>query len=134
MSQRMAQEERFLIPVYSLLEGFSAWRDIGAGVEVSSLSSGDTLRVKTANTEYRIVLLDPASRSVTVCGGRVFQEPIEATVHGSGCGGAMIYVGWIGIGFQLELLFQTANGQTQNVVTSPVKRLFLERAEPRKPQ
>lgn len=134
MSQAIRPEERFFVPAYSVLEGFSAWRDASDGLELEALSAGDTLRVRTANTEYHIVLLDPSSRSVLVRGGLVFQEPIKATVHGSGCGGAMIHVGWIGIGFQLELLYQTANGQMQNVVTSPVKGLFLERAEPRKPQ
>jgi hypothetical protein len=121
-------EERFAIPAYSLLDNFAEWQASSEGVNLRDLCARDTIGLKTANSEYRIVLIDPLSRRALVQGGKHFLAPTEATLRGSSCGGAMLHLGWIGIGFQFEFVFHLANGQPQDVVTSPVEALYLERA------
>jgi hypothetical protein len=91
------------------------------------LSVRDVIRLRTLNSEYRIVLLDPVKGRVNVQGGSFFTEPTEAVIEGSSCGGALLKAGWIGIGLQLELVYNPAIGRTQTVITSPVEMLFLER-------
>jgi len=72
------------------------------------------------------VLLDPADLRVEVQGGSFFANPTEATIRGATVGGAMLKIGWISVGLQIELVYYPAGNQMQSVVTSPVKKLSLE--------
>lgn len=121
-------EERFAVPAYSLLDKFAEWQALSDGIHLHTLSVQDTIGLKTANSEYRIVLIDPLSHRALVQGGKHLLTPTEATLRGSSCGGAMLHLGWIGLGFRFEFVFYLANGQPQEVVTSPVEALYLESA------
>jgi len=120
-------EKRFTVPGYCLLEGFAALSAASSGVDMQTLYERDVIRLRTLNSEYRIVLLDPAAHRVSVQGGSFFTEPTEAIVRGSSYGGALVKVGWIGIGLQLEFTYHPARGQVESVVTSPIEKFFLER-------
>src|SRR5262245_21074156 len=121
-------ETRFTVPGHCLLEGFTALSAASSGVDMQSLCESDVIRLRTLNSEYRMVLLDPAAHRVSVQGGSFFPEPTEAVVRGSSCGGALVKVGWIGIGLQLEFTYHPARGRAESVITSPVEKFSLERA------
>jgi hypothetical protein len=90
------------------------------------LAVNDAIQVRTENSEYRIVLLDPADLRVEVQGGSFFAEPTKANIRGATVGGAMLKIGWISVGLQVEIVYSPARNQMQRVVTSPVKKLSLE--------
>lgn len=119
-------EMNFTVPGYCLLEGFAALGAATSGLDLRKLSVRDVIRLRTLNSEYRMVLLDPSTRRVSVQGGSFFTEPTDAVVEGSSCGGALLKAGWIGIGLQLELVYSPAVGRTQNIITSPIEMFFLE--------
>jgi len=119
-------EMKFTVPGYYLLEGFAALGAATSGLDLRKLSVRDVIRLRTLNSEYRMVLLDPPTRRVSVQGGSFFTEPTEAVVEGSSCSGALLKAGWIGIGLQLELVYSPAVGRTQNIITSPVEMFSLE--------
>jgi hypothetical protein len=115
------------VPGYGSLEGFTAISASLASLDFRRLKPGDVVFLETLNSEYKLVLIDPPAQRATVEGGRVFTGPTEATVCGSSCGGALLKVGWIVIGFQLEFLCHPAFEPARSVVTSSVERLRLER-------
>jgi hypothetical protein len=120
-------DRRFTVPGYAMLEGFAEISTTSDGVDVGRLTAGDLIHLRTLNSEYRIVLLDPAAGRVTVEGGQLFPVPTTAVIRGSGCGGAMLRVGWIGIGLQLELDCCWTLDQPSSVITSPIEGFLLER-------
>ena len=72
------------------------------GVAIDSLAPGTTLVVTTHNSYYRLViLLDPSV--VLIRGGTMFPEATVVRLHGSTAGGGALNVGWILVGFQLEM-------------------------------
>ena len=119
---------KFTVPGYAVLEGFTELSNASEGLDVYSLVPGDLIHLRTLNNEYRIVLLDPSAGRVTVEGGQLFPSPTTAVIRGSGCGGAMLRVGWIGIGLQLEFDYCLTLGQQLSVITSPIAGLALERS------
>lgn len=90
------------------------------GMEFSTLSPFDTICLRTVNSEYRILLLDPKQGRALVEGGPYFAEPIEATLSGSTFGGSTLKVGWIGVGLRLEIW---TNGKWTR--TSPVQSILV---------
>jgi len=74
---------------------------------LAALQRSDTVFVQTRSSNYRIVLLDPRSGRALVQGGRYLEQPIEATIAGSGFGGPILKLGSIDVGFRLEI---SANG------------------------
>jgi hypothetical protein len=121
-------EMQFVVPRDCLLEGFV---DLGAtkgGVCLRDLTARDVIDLRTVNHGYRIILLDPFERIASIQGGDFFADPTEVIVRGSSLGGAMLRIGWIGLGFQLELVFFPASGKTESIITSPVERLYLMRS------
>ena len=123
-------ETLFTVPKQYLLEGFVELSASSRGVDLHRLAVNDAIQVRTENSEYRIVLLDPADLRVEVQGGSFFAKPTEATIRGATVGGAMLKIGWISIGLQVELVYYPARNQMQSVVTSPVKKMSLECARP----
>ena len=92
------------------------------GLLLTNLSPFDTVRVQTHNSDYRIFLLDPKTGRALVEGGSHFPEPVEAVVYGSTLGSSMPRVGWIGIGYRIEMWIN------ENILsTSPVKSVKVER-------
>jgi len=123
-------ETLFTIPRQCLLEGFVELNASSRGVDLHRLAVNDAIRVRTENSEYRIVLLDPGDLRVEVQGGSFFSKPTEATIRGATIGGAMLKIGWIGVGLQVELVYYPQRNQMQSVVTSPVQKLSFECARP----
>ena len=119
----MKESQVHTIPRYCSLDGFAELSSVD-GVAISAMTSFDTLRATTLNSEYYFFVLEPETGKALVQGGRFFEHPVEATVSGSTFGGCMLKMGWIGVGLRIEICL---NGQ--RIVTSPVKSLHLERSE-----
>jgi RNA polymerase-binding transcription factor DksA len=92
------------------------------GVALETLQRFDTVQVQTANSHYRIFLLDPRSGRALVEGGRHFIEPVEALIRGSNIQGSTLGCGWIGIGLRIEMWVE---GKLAS--TSPVKSIHVQR-------
>jgi hypothetical protein len=90
-------------------------------LELATLLPFDTIIVRTANSEYRIVLLDPVTGRALLEGGRQLSGPIEVMVLGSSLGDMLPRVGWIGVGFRME-----ACANDGYIRTSPVQSLSVE--------
>jgi hypothetical protein len=104
------------------LDGFIEMNEKLEGVALRELFPFDTICVRTYNSDYRVLLLEPETGRALVQGGRFFAEPAEAVVDGSTFGGCMIKPGWIGLGLRLEI---RVNGQA--IITSPVQAIRVER-------
>jgi hypothetical protein len=94
------------------------------GVTLIELEAYDMIHARTRNSDYEIFLLDPKSGLALVRGGECFAEPVEATVSGSTFGGSMLKLGWLGVGFRMEIF---VNGD--RAVTSPIQSLRVERID-----
>jgi cyclohexyl-isocyanide hydratase len=72
------------------------------GVAIDALEPGTTLVVNTRNSQYRFVtLFEPCL--VLVRGGAMFPEATNVRLEGATAGGSAVKVGWILVGFQMEL-------------------------------
>ncbi len=107
------------MPRRATLEGFIAQMTASSGVGLNSLKPLTTLVVTTQNSTYRIVVRGGAT--VLVKGGRFFPEFTGAWLAGSGFGGSLLKLGWIGVGLRMELL---SGGRS--IVTSPVRLIAVE--------
>lgn len=85
-------------------------------VVLETLNPFDTILLRTQNSEYRILLLDPRSGRALVEGGDYIDEPSEALVMGSAAPGEEFKAGTISIGSRMEMW---VNGQA--LLTSPIK-------------
>lgn len=84
------------------LEGFALSLVAAKGVALDSLEPGTTIVVNTRNSQYRFVILfDPCL--VLVKGGAMFPEPTVVRLEGASAGGSALKVGWILVGFQIEM-------------------------------
>jgi len=92
-----------------------------AGVPLETLTPFDTILVRTLNSEYRILLLNPNTGRSLVDGLQQFAGPIDAVVYGSTYGGTTFKVGFIGVGLRLEMWVQD-----KLVSTSPVQSIRVE--------
>jgi hypothetical protein len=91
------------------------------GVELKTLNRYDAIIVRTANSLYRIFLLDPETGRALLEGGRHITEPVEAIIIGSSFGGSVVRTGWIGVGLRID-----AWAGDKYIRTSLVKSLRLE--------
>jgi hypothetical protein len=73
------------------------------GVMLESLKPFDTILLRTYNTDYRILLLDPQTGRTLVEGGEYLVEPKEALVRGSAIPGSEFKSGCICVGSRLEI-------------------------------
>ena len=89
------------------------------GIELPTLVASDTIVLRTANSDYRVSLLNPETGQAILQGGQI-TEPVEATVLGSSLGG-VLRTGWIGVGLCLEAL---AYGSY--IRTSPVQSFCVK--------
>ena len=103
------------------IDGVFAARDDYSGVNVSDLRRGTVVYVDTKNSQYRLVTLNGTRRLVAVLGGRCRNEETVARLCLSRLGESMLKVGWIGVGFRLEL---EIDGRV--MVTSPVRSITIE--------
>lgn len=89
------------------------------GLRIEDCAAGDVVTVETMNSVYRLRVTDPASREVEVRGtGDHFRSPVVTFVNGSSMTGtgAMVRLGWIGVGFPLWL---------GNVLLTPTRRILV---------
>ena len=90
-----------------------------AGVHLPELPALTTLLVWTANSSYRLVAT--GGSNVYVQGGTCFTDPTAACVDGARIGSSLLRVGWIGVGFGMEI---RARGRV--ISTSPVRAIATE--------
>jgi hypothetical protein len=98
-----------------MLSSWSAhdWR---GGIRVDQLSALERLIVRTANSTYEIVLVDPEHAGVLIRGGAFFPVYTPARLAGSSLGGSFLKLRSVHVGFRLEL--GTDRGF---ILTSPVR-------------
>lgn len=88
---------------------------------LQSLNPFDTILLRTHNSDYRILLLDPNTGRALIEGGEYLIEPIEALLRGSAIPGSEFKAGWIGVGSRLELWVDE-----RVLLTSAIKSLRVE--------
>ncbi len=91
------------------------------GVHLGELAPLTTLLVRTRNSLYRIVVIKGSD--VYVQGGTHFPDPTSAHLDGARLARGCVKVGWIGVGFPIEI----RAGDSQ-IVTSSVHAIFTERS------
>ena len=96
--------------------------DGGRRVGLGELDALTTLLVKTLNSLYRVVILEPPRPRILIQGGRFFPEPTEALLAGASFGGSMLKLSWLGCGLRMEVC---SDGQC--IVTSPVQSIEFQR-------
>ena len=92
---------------------------------LQNLTSFDTVLVKTENSEYRILLLDPKAGRALVEGGSYVAEPTEALVRGSAIPGSLFEDGIIGVGSRLEMWVAE-----KVLLTSPIESVEVKHNAP----
>lgn len=75
----------------------------GSTILLRNLTQFDTAVVKTQNSVYRILLLDPNTGRALIEGGSYLPEPSEAVIRGSAIPGEMFDEGAIKLGARLEM-------------------------------
>ena len=104
MAQRVHQSQAVSARVLSrcTIDGFATEASRFKGVDLASLPSFTSLRVKTLNTIYEITVPRPPEATVFVRGGRLFPIWTEASFNGSSFGGSCLKVAWFCVGLHLE--------------------------------
>jgi hypothetical protein len=92
---------------------------------LESLNAYDTILLRTANSEYRILLLDPKTGRALIEGGGYLPEPCEGLIQGSALAGSAFYAGAIYPGGRLEMWVDE-----KIFITSPVKSVELKHNAP----
>ena len=110
-----------LIPSARTLDGFAFQLGDADGVDVREVAAGAIVIVRTRNSCYRLVMVEPETQRVLVSGGDWFPEPTEAQLVGATGGGSMLKPGWIGVGLRME--FRHIN---QPITTSLVDAITIE--------
>ncbi len=106
------------------LDGFVSAVQTSEGVRLGDLDALTTVLVKTLNTLYRIIVLEPPRSTILIQGGAFFPEPTRARLAGASVGGSMLKLAWFGRGLRMEVC---AAGQ--RIVTSPVQSIAVQRGE-----
>lgn len=88
---------------------------------LESLEPYDTILLRTHNSDYRILLLDPKTGRALVEGGDYIVEPTEALVRGSAVAGDVFKGGTISVGSRLEMWVDQ-----RAFLTSPVKAVCVK--------
>lgn len=88
---------------------------------LESLEPFDTILLKTHNSDYRIMLLDPRTGRALVEGGDYIAEPTEALVRGSAEVGQEFKTGVISVGCRLEMWVED-----RALLTSAVKNVYVK--------
>jgi len=104
--------------------GFGAVLQSSSEVVLERMCSFDTILVRTLNTDYRILLLEPKIGRVLVEGGQYFVEPREAWLTGSRLSDSSFKLGSITVGYHLEMWVDN-----KMVRTSRVQSISVEHTE-----
>jgi hypothetical protein len=94
------------------------------GVAIDSLGPGTTLVVHTCNSQYRFVVLSQPC-VVLVEGGAIFPEATVVRLEGATAGGSILKIGWILVGFQIDMWFGS-----MRVRSSRVRSVSIENVPP----
>lgn len=92
---------------------------------LESLNPFDTVLVRTHNSDYRILLLDPTTGRALVEGGDYLLEPNDALLKGSAVTGEGLKPGAICVGSRLEMWLNE-----RVFITSPVKSVQVKHNNP----
>ena len=116
-----------LSPDAAPLDGFATEVSPTDGIGLADLDPITTLLVRTQNSRYQIVVVQPRLRAVLVQGGPFFPQATRAVLSGSNFGGSLLKVAWVGIGLHME--FRAGD---QWIITSRVQAITVqpERALP----
>ena len=114
-----AATTRQAVPRLFTLDGFAEKLADSEGVDLLDLEPMTTLVVRTAHSAYRIVVLQDTT--VLLQGGRCFPDATIAHLRGSGLGGHLLKLAWIGVGLRMEF---RVDGK--RFVTSPVRAITTE--------
>jgi hypothetical protein len=108
------------VPRRATLDGFVGALAEAPGINLHDLDPLTTLLVRTRNSTYRVIVSQ--GTSVIVQGGQFFPDATAARIDGSGFGGSLLKIAWIGVGLRMEIF---ADGQ--RIITSPVRDVGVER-------
>jgi len=116
-----------VLPRRCTLDGFAAEVPQTDGIGLADLDPITTLLVRTENSRYEIVVVEPRRKLVLVQGGPFFPQATRAVLSGSNFGGSLLKVAWVGIGLHME--FRAGD---QWIITSRVHAITVqpERALP----
>jgi hypothetical protein len=89
-------------------------------VILDSLQPFDTIFLRTQNSDYRILLLDPKTGRALVEGGSLVGEPKEAFLCGSRMHGSGFKFGAISVGHRLEMWIGEMAVSTSGIKTISV--------------
>jgi hypothetical protein len=91
-------------------------------IAIAALEPGTTVVVNTRNSQYRLLVLhDPCI--VLVKGGSIFSDASVVRLAGATAGGSAIKVGWVLVGFEMELWHGLRRFRS-----SPVRSISIERS------
>lgn len=90
-------------------------------VALESLNPFDTILLRTYNSDYRLLVLDPTTGRALVEGGDYLVEPNEALVRGSAIPGAEFKGGLICVGSRLEIWVDE-----RVLLTSTIKSIHIK--------
>ena len=88
---------------------------------LENLNAFDTILLRTHNSDYRILLLDPNTGRALIEGGEYLVEPNEALLTGSAIPGSEFKAGLLSLGSRLEILVDE-----RVLLTSPIKALRVK--------
>jgi hypothetical protein len=89
-----------------------------AGLLINELPPQTLLLVRTQNSVYKILIVDPSSGDIIIEGGRKFTKPQSARLNGTTLGGSTIMMGWIKRGGFLEIGGEGLKTWTTSMVDS----------------
>lgn len=92
-------------------------------VELAKLLAFDTVIVRTLNSDYRILLVDPETGRAVLVGGPL-NGAAEGTVFGSSLGESL-RLGWLEVGLRFE-----AWANDRYIRSSPVQSLYVLHQSP----
>jgi hypothetical protein len=110
------------VPTPRPLDEFVADCRASEGVALDWFEPGTALVVETRNSRYRLLVLDGPKRHVVVQGGSMFSEATPVRLEGATAGGAL-KLGWILIGFSLQLMQGLRRIRTSSVRSITVDHL-----------
>ena len=116
MQRDSSSTAMFRMGIPAALDGFATIAGHADGVNVNGLAPFTQLVVQTKNSIYSVNV--QGGTSALVQGGRFFLRPTAAEVCGGTMGGSIIKIGWIIVGFCMELV---ADGQ--RIVTTRVRTI-----------
>ena len=85
-----------VVPRRCTLDGFATEVSQTDGIGLADLDPITTLLVRTQNSLYQIVVVQPRQKAVLVQGGPFFPQATRAVLSGSNFGGSLLKVAWVG--------------------------------------